>query len=208
MFQQYVRLAPNHDEAQRREELSLIASAVVEKLENGNWDPERLASELVTAASGRHLMLWSTHPDEQAGWTAVQIAGTLKPNSMLLGVHNRGGNKLDQFLGVNASVVTRGVRDGTRVTVTVRLHNAAPTKEDLPPKVAGPYPGAVDGAEGRYQGLLVMQLPGDAAERHDRRGRSAGGGRTRRRQPGRRRVRATRPRRRRAADDQLRAPGP
>ena len=49
MLQQYVRLAPNHDEAQRREELSLIASAVVDKLENGNWDPERLASELVTS---------------------------------------------------------------------------------------------------------------------------------------------------------------
>ena len=102
MLQQYARLAPNHDEAQRREELSLIASAVVDKLQNGNWDPERLASELVDVASGRHLMLWSAHPDEQAGWTAVQVAGTLKPNSMLLGVHNRGGNKLDQFLDVNA----------------------------------------------------------------------------------------------------------
>ena len=160
MLQQYARLAPNHDEAQRREELSLIASAVVDKLQNGNWDPERLASELVDVASGRHLMLWSAHPDEQAGWTAVQVAGTLKPNSMLLGLHNRGGNKLDQFLDVNASVLTRGVQDGTRVTVTVRLHNVAP--KNLPPKVTGPYPGAVDGAEGRYQGLLVMQLPGDA----------------------------------------------
>ena len=116
----------------------------------------------MTVASGRHLMLWSTHPDEQAGWTAVQVAGTLKPNSMLLGVHNRGGNKLDRFLDVNASVLTRGVRNGTRVTVTVHLHNVAPT--GLPPKVTGPYPGAVDGAEGRYQGLLVMQIPGDARD--------------------------------------------
>ena len=39
MLQQYVRLAPNHDEAQRREELSLIASAVVDQLQNGDWDP-------------------------------------------------------------------------------------------------------------------------------------------------------------------------
>ena len=45
-------------------------------------------------------MLWSSASGEQAGWTAVQVAGTLKPNSMLLGVHNRGGNKLDQFLDV------------------------------------------------------------------------------------------------------------
>ena len=76
---------------------------MVDKLQNGNWDPEQLASELVDVASGRHLMLWSRDPDEQAGWDAVQVAGTLKPNSMLLGLHNRGGNKLDQFLDVNAS---------------------------------------------------------------------------------------------------------
>ena len=44
--------------------------------------------------------------------------------------------------------------------MTVDLHNVAPT--GLPPKVSGPYPGALDGAEGRYQGLLVLQIPGNA----------------------------------------------
>ena len=105
-------------------------------------------------------MLWSAHPEEQAGWTAVQVAGTLKPNSVLLGVHNRGGNKLDQFLDVTPASALAACRTGRRVTVTVRLHNVSPT--DLPKKVTGPYGGAIDGAEGRYQGLLVVQLPGDA----------------------------------------------
>jgi hypothetical protein len=82
MLQQYARLAPNHDEAQRREELSLIASAVVDKLQNGNWDPERLASELARRRAGRHLMLWSGHPTSKRAGPRVG-AGTLKPNSML-----------------------------------------------------------------------------------------------------------------------------
>ena len=43
-------------------------------------------------------MLWSADPAEQAGWATVQVAGNVEAGLMLLGVHNRGGNKLDQFL--------------------------------------------------------------------------------------------------------------
>jgi hypothetical protein len=84
----------------------------------------------------------------------------MQRNSLLLGVHNRGGNKLDQFLDVDADLTTRPVSDGTEVEVRVRMQNHTPT--GLPQKIAGPNPDAVGSAEGRYQGLLVLQLPAGA----------------------------------------------
>jgi hypothetical protein len=161
MLQQYVRAAPVGEDA-RREELSAVASAVVDKLERGPWSARTLASRLVDIAAGRHLLLWSQHPQEQRGWEAVDVAGRLQPDSLLLGLHNRGGNKLDQFLDVHASIDTRPVTKGTRVTVNVRLRNNA--TEDLPLKVAGPFKNAVGAAEGRYQGILVLELPGAARD--------------------------------------------
>jgi hypothetical protein len=160
MLRQYLRAAAAHTEDERREDLSLVASAVVDRLQNGSWDGERLASELVDIAAGRHLLLWSARAEEQKGWAAVAVAGTLGPDSVMLGVHNRGGNKLDQFLDIRADLTTRIAANGTEVEVHVRMRNTTPI--GLPQKVAGPFPDAVDGAEGRYQGLLTLQIPPSA----------------------------------------------
>jgi hypothetical protein len=48
------------------------------------------------------------------------------------------------------------------VTVNVRLRNNAPA--NLPLKVAGPFKNAVGAAAGRYQGILVLELPGAARD--------------------------------------------
>jgi hypothetical protein len=85
------------------------------------------------------------------------VAGTLQPDSLLLGVHNRGGNKLDQFLNVTANMTTKPDANGTAITIDVKMHNVAPT--GLPNYVSGPYPQAVGSKEGLYQGLLVAELP-------------------------------------------------
>jgi hypothetical protein len=81
----------------------------------------------------------------------------MQPNSLLLGVHNRGGNKLDQFLNVTSKITTTPDAQGTAVTLDVKMHNASPT--GLPNYVSGPYPNAVGSQEGLYQGLLVAELP-------------------------------------------------
>jgi hypothetical protein len=116
----------------------------------------------VEVASGRHLLLWSHDGAEQAGWDAAGVSGRLQPDSLMVALHNRGANKLDQFVKVNATLDTRELSQGTQVTLEVSMRNTTPT--DLPPKVAGPFPGAVGAADGRYQGLLVLQLPGSAAD--------------------------------------------
>jgi hypothetical protein len=144
-------------QAGRRELLSDVAQAVLDRVEAGEWDFTTLVSQLADAVEGRHLMLWSVDPTAQQGWEAVRAAGLVDGESLLLGLHNRGGNKLDQFLAVDADLSSRDVGDGTEVEIRVRVRNDTPT--GLVPYIAGPYEFAPGGAEGKYQGLLVCNLP-------------------------------------------------
>jgi uncharacterized protein DUF4012 len=153
---QYAGIVGYPDNVERRDRLSQIARAAIENLE-GDFSTADLADALRSAAQGRHILAWSAIPQEQAGWVAAGIDGSLGPKSLMLGVHNRGGNKLDQFLDVHADFTAETDANGSAVTVAVRLHNRAPT--GLPQYVAGPYPQAKGSQEGLYQGLLVAELP-------------------------------------------------
>jgi hypothetical protein len=146
------------DEVQqaRRDRLSAIARAAIQNLQ-GDFDTTELIDSLRVAAEGRHIIGWSKDKAEQGGWEAAGIAGRLEPESLLLGLHNRGGNKLDQFLDVQADLHTATDDKGTAVSIEVTVKNNSPT--GLPQYVAGPYPNAIGSAEGLYQGLLVAELP-------------------------------------------------
>jgi hypothetical protein len=153
---QYYGIVGYPENQERRDRLSEIARAAIRNLE-GDFETVDLADSLRAAADGRHILGWSRRRAQQAGWTAAGIGGALERNSLLLGVHNRGGNKLDQFLQVRADLSTETDDRGTAVDVALQLHNTTP--EGLPQYVAGPYPNAIGSAEGLYQGLLVAELP-------------------------------------------------
>lgn len=151
----------------RREKLSRVARAVVQRLDEGGWDAATLADDLRTAVEGRHVLAWSSRPTEERAWRAGGVAGDLHPDSLLVAVLNRGGNKLDQFLPVSAAVDQQRVQRGTRLTVRLRLRNETPP--DLPAYVAGPYPFS-GFREGEYRGIVAVDVPGVAQ------GVSLGGG--------------------------------
>jgi uncharacterized protein DUF4012 len=153
---QYAGIVGYPDNLERRDRLSQIARAAIQNLE-GDFSTADLADALRNAAQGRHILAWSRVPEEQQGWVAAGIDGAFGPNSLMLGVHNRGGNKLDQFLDITADLTTKRDAQGSAVTIAVRLRNRAPT--GLPQYVAGPYPQAAGSKEGLYQGLLVAELP-------------------------------------------------
>ena len=67
----------------RREHLSEVAQAVVDRIEDGSWDVTTLVTQLAEAAEGRHLMLWSSDTTQQAGWEAVRAAGIVDDDSLL-----------------------------------------------------------------------------------------------------------------------------
>lgn len=164
LHDQYVGLTYDDRSAdsqdKRREELGGIAGAVVDALEAGRIDLPALANELSAAAAGRHVLAWSRHPDEQRGWESADISGRLAKASLVVSVLNRGGNKLDPFLDVDADIAVGEPGGGERrVDVAIRIRNTTPEGE--PEYVAGPHPDH-DVAAGTYLGLVAVNAPFEA----------------------------------------------
>jgi hypothetical protein len=159
LHEQYVEHAADPTQDARRDDLGLIAGAVMQAVDGRDWKADRLGRELADAARGRHLLAWSSRPAEQDGWVAAGIDGSLDQDSMMVGVINRGGNKLDRFLRVSADLTLRPVGEGSEGVLRLTLRNETPPGE--PPYVAGPGPDT--GVEpGVYLGLVAVSLPGNA----------------------------------------------
>jgi hypothetical protein len=144
------------DQLARRERLSRVASAVIARLDAEDWDLARLVDALVPAARGRHILAWSAVPAQGRAWRAAGVDGALRRSSLMVSVLNRSGNKLDQFLSVEAALAARPVRDGVAVRLRLRIRNLAP--EGLGWYVLGPYPYS-SLREGQYRGIVAVNLP-------------------------------------------------
>lgn len=160
LHDQYAGLTDNSTASGARQDaLGSLASAVLRQLQGQSTDLRTLASAVSSAVAGRHLMVWSSNPVDQAAWVASGVSGTLSPNSVGVSVINRGGNKLDQYLPVQVTVGTQPSRSGTTVTLTTRLTNTTPAGQSQ--FIAGPYPGVPTGYGG-YTGLVAANLPAAA----------------------------------------------
>jgi hypothetical protein len=156
LHQQYVRFP---DRSVRRDELGRMAGRAFDALDAGRWSVAGLAGGLSQAASGRHVMGWSSKPAQQAAWQALGVDGALGPGSLLVSVLNRGSNKLDQFLPVTADLSFDPTGAATDVVLRITLRNTVPAGE--PPYVAGEDPASgVPG--GTYLGILAVNIPGAA----------------------------------------------
>lgn len=127
----YVRFAKDNNARDRY--LQQVARASYDRLVAAT-DTAALLRALGTAAGGRHLQLASEHPEEQAAFAGLPVAGVLPEATaqpyLEVVTQNAGGNKLDYYL--RKSVERRRGPDGV-VTVTVRLRNETPP--GLPPYV-------------------------------------------------------------------------
>lgn len=161
LHDQYVGINSQAEQAQagRRELLGLIAKAAVDALQKGGWETATLASELADAARGRHLLAWSAQAEGRQMWERARVDGRLTEESLLLSVLNRGGNKLDRFLHVDARVGVRPAGKETEIELQVTMDNRTPEGESL--YVAGPFPGVAASA-GDYVGLVGLNVPGFA----------------------------------------------
>ena len=131
-------------QTERRRRLRVTADAIVRRLLRGG-DIVALARGLQHAAAGRHLMLWSAVPAEQAAFVASGTAGAVPDDGTDLvnvTVQNFGtgksgeGNKLDFYAHrtVRVSVVIDA--DSAETTQHVTIVNRSPTS-GLPDYVAG-----------------------------------------------------------------------
>jgi hypothetical protein len=117
----------------------------------------KLAKGFTAATAGRHIMVWSAAPGPQAVWTAAGASGALTPDSVLVAVINRAGNKLDQFLDVRVDGTTRVTGDATTVTLKITLRNRTPDGEA--PYIIGFEPEVSGVPPGDYGGLLTADVP-------------------------------------------------
>lgn len=145
--------------ASRRNRLALIAHAVLDRVQQGGWSAADLLTHLATAARGRHVLAWSSHPEQLAGWRAAGVSGELDGSSLALSLLSQGGTKIDGWMPVTADLT----RSGDRYSLEVTLTNTAP--EYLPKYVGGPSTHGdpnVGVAEGTYAGIVSLSVPGVA----------------------------------------------
>lgn len=148
------------DNTERRDRLSDVAKAVFEAMNQRPFSPGRLLRTFQTAGRGRHLMIWSKNPVEQAAWEALDTAGKVSEDSLLLSVMNRGGNKLDQFLKVAGKLSWTDAGEVRHLSVRVDLDNATPA--GLSRYVAGPSPALPELVAGEYKGVIALTVPRSA----------------------------------------------
>lgn len=148
----------------RRERQSEIAVAAIRAASTPGTDLVDLVRNLAESAESRHVMVWSSDPDQQAAWVAAGVDGGLRADSLLVAAVNRGANKLDWFLDVAAELDASSGAAGTDVTLEIELTNRTPDGE--PPYVAGPVDSdeIVPLAAGDWRGFLTIHLPGAAVD--------------------------------------------
>ena len=146
--------------AERREGLAELADAAIGAIDDGGYEASTLIRTMGDAIAGRHLLAWSTREDEQRAWEAAGMSGVLSEDSLLVSVINRGGNKLDWYLEVEAEITVESAGDGWDVAVELTLENTAPGDE--PRYLQGPLPGSEGLEPAEYRGVLAVNVPGAA----------------------------------------------
>jgi hypothetical protein len=161
MHDQYTEAATLAEHTDRRERLGIIAGAAVNALEQGNFSVPHLGGGLMDAAAGRHLLVWARDPKVQAGWAGAGVSGEVPADGLLVGLINRGANKLDRFTIVESRMTTRPAAQGTEVALALTIDNRTPDGENV--YIAGPSKEAGTAA-GEYRGLLAVTLPAGATD--------------------------------------------
>ncbi|HSS09831.1 MAG TPA: DUF4012 domain-containing protein [Acidimicrobiales bacterium] len=153
-------------EAARREGLGVLARSVFEQVNTSDVSLVHLGPALARAASGRHILAWASDPAIEKDWEVAGVAGNLGPDDLLLSVLNRGANKIDPFLSVQAHLQLKPAAvtgsDTTDASVQVTVRNGTPPGQ--PPYVVG-HGGTAPGAgPGDYVGIIALDLPGRAGD--------------------------------------------
>ncbi len=161
LHDQYNGLTDNATgDGSRQDALGALTGAVLHQLQGQNLDIKALSSAVSSAVAGRHLMVWSKNPVDQAAWVVSGVSGSLTPRSVDVSVINLGGNKLDQYLPVHVAVTTTPSGGDTTITLTTRMDNTTPDGQSQ--FIAGPFPGEPV-SYGGYRGLISANLPARAS---------------------------------------------
>ena len=146
----------------RRQVLDDAASEAFSRIRQQASSTPALLQALARSVAGRHLVVWSSRPAEEAQLIAAGAAGAVRPQGgdlAMVTINNLGdsplvGNKLDYYMHRSLTVDVRLHAHRAEVTQTLVLRNSAPTG-------LGPY---VEGVRhpGDVRELLTMAAAPDA----------------------------------------------
>lgn len=130
------------DSVVRKGHLAAVMQAVWQRLvSGGDVEPARLLDALGRGLAGRHIVVYSADPAEQALIERLGIGGAVDrtPGDYLMVVgQNVGENKMDYYLARDLSYRAEVAVDGSmRAALDVRVRNTAPAGEALPDEVGG-----------------------------------------------------------------------
>ncbi len=160
LYDQYVKLA-NPD---RIDFLGDATRVVWDRLTTGQLPaPRALLDALAPAVRGRHLMVSSLRPEEDAVLAEVGVNGRMAPvdgDSLAVVTQNATGSKIEWFLRRQVDYAAAvGPAGALTAKVSVRLHNDAPPA-GLPPYLIGNSVGARPGTDRLY---VSVYTPWDLA---------------------------------------------
>lgn len=154
------QLYPNR--TARQDYTGEVAQAAFQRLTSGQFSSLKpLGAALVDASRQRHVLMYANDPTDETAIRTLGFEGSLPgPASAFtqLTVQNFGGNKLDYYLVSSLRMDgQRPTQEGSRMTATIDLANAAPRGQTVPQAVFGPF---LSGAQpGEYYGLVTLYLP-------------------------------------------------
>lgn len=153
----YLRFPNESDSPERREAQSKVAKAVFDALEHRSFPFTKLAAQLQDLGLSRHVMAWSSHPDEQELFHAVGADGSLEPHDLLIASQNLNASKLDYYVTMSVAGTVQDAGDHRNVDLAVTLTN--------PKHYTGAFyieGGGFYANPGEYATFLVTYLPKEA----------------------------------------------
>jgi hypothetical protein len=158
LYRDYLRFATGAEASARHEAQSQVAAAIFEVLRTRPFSFARLAHELSQNAKGRHVLAWSSHPDEEAMWVKSGASGSLCANCLMISPQNVSASKLDYFIDPRAAMRVEHYSEHQEVNLSVTISNAHRVK-------TSPYiEGGVSGynRSGDQRVYLLLYLPASA----------------------------------------------
>jgi hypothetical protein len=153
---------PQGDQTERKEILSDVVKALIDKVTAGRYDPVALGRELADAAAGGHLRMYSTRAEEEKVFHQVGLGGSpgaIRPERTFhLAVENGTSTKLDYYVKPTVRMQVRLNAEGTAtVRTTVKVVNTAPP-DGKPSYQLGPQ-GRQQTRPGQYRALVWLWSP-------------------------------------------------
>ena len=156
----YVRFPAGADQQLRHADVSAVATAVIERLSQGGYDPARLIFQLAGTIPGRHLMLWDARPELQRSIEHFGASGQLNvgANSTVhVSVQSGVAAKLDWFVRSSDHISIQISNDTAYITSSLTIRNDAPL-HGHPSYALGPDNVATH-TVGQYVGRIYQWWP-------------------------------------------------